>query len=230
MRLLRAGHQRGHVVAPGRDSRFAFSSGDFHDPAWMGFGALRACNEHHLTAGRAAAPPARANMEILSVVLAGRLRGIDGDVEAPGVAWTGTGSGLDSPACTPADHRPLHVLQAWIQPAHVNLPPACGRIDGAPVDGRWRVLAAPDPGCAGILPLRQQARVSRAQVSAGHDIGLALRVDRRYWLQVLHGIVHCDGDALHAGDALAVRMDGATASLHAGPGTGCDVLLFDLPG
>lgn len=229
MRLLRVGHQRGHSAAPGLDSRFAFSSGDFHDPAWMGFGVLRACNEHRLAAGSVAPLPARANMEILTFVLDGTLRDAHGDLDAPGVAWTGAGAGTDSPGCAPAGDRPLHVLQAWIQPAHVNLPPAGARIPGTPLRDGWQLLAAPEGG-PGVLPLRQQARIARGHVSCSDGLALDLCAHRRYWLQVVRGAVQCDVGRLQAGDALAFTGEGGAVRLQTGAGEGGDVLLFDLPG
>ncbi|HST45525.1 MAG TPA: hypothetical protein VLK29_09925 [Luteimonas sp.] len=229
MRLLRSGQQRGRTTAPGLDGRSAFSSGDLHDPAWMGFGVLRACHEYRVAVGGRAPPPARANMEILTFVLDGTLRDAHGDLHAPGVAWAGAGAGTELDGCLAAGDRTLHVLQAWIQPAHVNLPPVAARIAGTTTGDGWQLVAAPD-GAGGALPVRQQAWAWRGRVADGAALVFEMRVDRRYWMQVVGGALQCGAERLQAGDALACYGEAGALCVQAGSAAGGDVLLFDLPG
>ena len=51
MKLHRPADARGHVRTDWLDSRHSFSFGHFHDPEWMGFGALRVLNEDRVAAG-----------------------------------------------------------------------------------------------------------------------------------------------------------------------------------
>lgn len=226
MKVHRPADQRGRTTHGARTRLCTFSSGDFHDPQWLGFGALRQLNEEHLPPGATVLSQRAANMELLTLVLGGRLVR-DGVALEPGaLAWTGAGHGSDTPAET-AGVEGAHVLRIAIQPERVNLPPAAGvtRIAGA-VD--WTLLASPD-GAAASLPIRQQAWLRHARLAPGARLALTLDATQRHWLQVLRGGVSVDADVLTAGDALGWHGAACAAGL-AAASDGADLLLITLPG
>ena len=100
MILERPGAARGHVRTGWLDSRHTFSFGQYYDPAWMGFGALRVINEDRVAPGAGFPTHGHANMEILSYVLDGALAhrddaGGEGGVLVPGdLQWMGAGHGI----------------------------------------------------------------------------------------------------------------------------------------
>ena len=51
MKVHRPADQRGRTTHGARTRLCTFSSGDFFDPDWLGFGALRQLNEEHLPSG-----------------------------------------------------------------------------------------------------------------------------------------------------------------------------------
>jgi redox-sensitive bicupin YhaK (pirin superfamily) len=235
MILRRPADARGHVEAGWLDSRHTFSFGHYHDPQWMGFGALRVVNEDRVAPGAGFPPHAHANMEILSYVLSGALEHRDdsggGGVLRPGeLQWMSAGHGIEHSEFNASKDAPVHFLQVWIQPDRVNAPPAYAQraFDPAARRGRWAPLATPD-GAGGSLAIRQQARLLGTQLGPGESVALALDPARRYWLHVAQGAIQAGDTPLAAGDALGITAESAAWTL-AGQGDGiADVLLFDLP-
>ena len=97
MKLHRPADTRGTSRHGTRTRLCTFSSGDYHDADWMGFGALRQLNEEHLPAGTTVPAQRVANMELLTLVLDGTLRRDGVALEAGTLAWTGAGHASDTP-------------------------------------------------------------------------------------------------------------------------------------
>ncbi len=228
---------RGRVDGGGLDSRHTFSFRHYHDPQWMGFGPLRVINEDRLQPGAGFAPHRHANMEIVSVVIAGALAHADStgneQVLRPGeVQWMSAGHGIEHSEYNGDPGGVTHFLQIWIQPDRVNAAPAYAQkaFPRADRTGRWATLLSPD-GAEGSIAIRQQAWMRGTVLEAGQRIGATLDPARRYWLQVVAGEVTAHGIALTAGDALGLVDEEGELALHAGAGEGntAEVLLFDLP-
>lgn len=235
MRILRAANDRGHAKTGWLDSRHTFSFGQYHDPAWMGFGPLRVINEDKVAPKAGFPPHSHANMEILSYVLEGALAHRDnaggGGVIRPGeLQWMSAGHGVEHSEFNASETEPVHFLQIWIQPDRSNAQPAYAQqaFDGEARRNRWAPLASPD-GADGSIAIRQQAWLRGALLGAGEAVERSLRADRRYWLHLARGGVEVDGRGLAAGDALAISDEDQVLRIE-GTGDGlADVLLFDLP-
>lgn len=215
-------------------SQHTFSFGNFHDPAWMGFGALRVINEDRVAGGGGFAPHRHANMEIISVVLDGALAHKDsggnaGVIRAGDVQWMSAGHGIEHSEFNDSDAQPVHFLQVWIQPDTLNAEPAYAQrhFDPAARRARWAVLASPD-GEAGSLAIRQQAWLRATRLHADDRVMATLDRGRRYWLHVAAGEVRVGERVLQAGDALGLIDEAGEIDMR-GIGDASDVLLFDLP-
>ena len=215
-------------------SKHTFSFGNYHDPAWMGFGALRVINDDTVAGGGGFAPHRHANMEIISVVLDGALAhkdssGSAGVIRAGDVQWMSAGHGIEHSEFNDSASQPVHFLQMWIQPDRLNAAPAYGQrhFDPDARRARWAVLASPD-GEQGSLAIRQQACLLATRLQAGDHAATALDPARRYWLHVANGEVHLGERVLQAGDALGFIDEGGALDLQ-GMDDASDVLLFDLP-
>jgi len=235
MIIERRSAARGRVQAGWLDSHHTFSFGQYYDPEWMGFGALRVINEDRVAAGAGFPPHRHANMEILSYVLAGALSHQDssggGGVIKPGeLQWMSAGHGVQHSEFNASDIEPVHFLQIWLQPDRLNAVPAYAQREAtpSPIPGRWTLLASPD-GSDGSLAIRQQARVYGVQLAPGESVQDTLDPARRYWLHVALGSVVAAERTLAAGDALGFVDEAGTLHL-TGHGDGvADVLLFELP-
>jgi len=215
-------------------SKHTFSFGNYHDPAWMGFGPLRVINDDRVAAGGGFAPHRHANMEIISVVLDGALAHKDssgnaGVIRAGDVQWMSAGHGIEHSEYNDSDAQPVHFLQLWIQPDRLNAQPAYGQrhFDPDARRARWVVLASPD-GEAESLAIRQQAWLRATRLHAGDQVATTLDPARRYWLHVATGEVRVGERVLQAGDALGF-IDEDDALEVRGIADISDVLLFDLP-
>lgn len=201
----------------------------------MGLGALRVVNEERLAPAAAMPPQRRANMDIVTLVLSGRLACSIGDgaevLLVPGdLRWIGAGHGIGHADRNPDPGTPSHLLQAWIQPDRLNAAPAWVQrhFDPDAWRGRWALLLSPD-GADGSIAIRQQAWMRATRLGAGERIEHPLDPARRYWLQVTSGDLEVAGHRLAAGDALGFEGEHGVVALH-GIADASDALLFDLPG
>jgi redox-sensitive bicupin YhaK (pirin superfamily) len=227
--------ERGRVDLGWLDSRHTFSFGQYHDPRWMGFGPLRVINEDRVAPGGGFAPHSHANMDILSVVLEGRLAhrdstGTDGVIRPGEVQWMSAGHGIEHSEYNASQAEPVHFLQIWIQPDRVNAEPAYAQsfFDPEARRGRWQLLASPD-GAGGSLAIRQQAWLRATRLQAGDALEWNLDPARRYWLHVASGEATVAGRELGAGDALGFSGESGALLLSGRGENEAEILLFDLP-
>jgi quercetin 2,3-dioxygenase len=233
MLTIRKSEERGHADHGWLDSHHTFSFADYHDPAHMGYRALRVINEDRVAPGRGFGAHAHRDMEILSYVLSGNLAHKDsmGHTERLGpneIQKMSAGSGVVHSEFNGSDSEPVHFLQIWIEPASRGTAPAYQQLgfEAAEKHNRFKVLAAPveTPGAATI---NQDATVSVAALDPGHSLTYPLAPGRHAWLQVIHGEVTVNGQTLSAGDALAAEQERSLEI--AGQGSSnSEILLFDL--
>ncbi|MFC4726675.1 pirin family protein [Coralloluteibacterium thermophilus] len=223
--FVRRAQARGLTRRPGVETRHAFSGGDYHDPAWTGFGVLRALNELVLAPGVALPPQRRANMEILSLVLDGTLAAEGGALGAGDLLRLRAGHGHVAHEANASAEAPLRMLQLWLQPDRVNLPPDVATMP-APVASAQGMRTVAARGLADALPLESAAAVAWGRLGAGAALDLPVGADRRAWLQVLAGGAVLGGETLGPGDAAAWAGTGGRV---AAGRDGADLLLVTLP-
>ncbi len=234
MIIQRPSAARGAVDLGWLQSRHTFSFGEYHDPAWMGFGPLRVINDDTVAPGGGFAPHRHANMEIVSVVLDGALAhrdsaGNEGVIGAGDVQWMSAGHGIEHSEYNGSDSASVHFLQVWIQPDRLNAAPAYTQtfFDPEARRGRWATLVSPD-GADGSICIRQQASLRATRLGPGDALTAELDPGRRYWLHVASGEISLDERQLAAGDALGFVDERAELRLR-GIADVSDVLLFELP-
>jgi redox-sensitive bicupin YhaK (pirin superfamily) len=227
---VRKAQDRGHFVIDWLDSWHTFSFGDYHDPAFMGFRALRVINEDRLAPGGGFPTHTHKDMEIITYVLDGTLEHKDslgsiGRIVPGEVQKMSAGTGIRHSEYNASKEQSVHLLQIWIVPDQANLKPSYEQvtIPGAG-DGRLQLIGARDAQ-DGMVSIHQDAALYSARPMAGLPIRHNLAPGRYAFAHVARGKVTINGHALSAGDALALTDE---PMVDIAGDAGSDVLLFDL--
>jgi redox-sensitive bicupin YhaK (pirin superfamily) len=215
------------------DSRHTFSFGHYYDAQQMGFGPLRVINEDHVRPGAGFDTHGHRDMEILSYVLDGALEHKDsigtGSVIRPGdVQIMSAGSGIRHSEFNHSKQEPVHFLQIWVMPDRQGLPPRYDQKTFADADkrGRLRLVASAD-GRDGSVVIHQDSDIFAALLNDGEAVSHDLKSSRKAWVQVVRGTVAVNGEAVRAGDGVALENETKVAVTARADGS--EVLVFDLP-
>jgi redox-sensitive bicupin YhaK (pirin superfamily) len=229
MIVKRPAAERGHFQNDWLDARSTFSFGDYYDPRWMGFEALRVINDDFIAAGAGFPMHAHRDMEIITVVLEGALEHRDsmgnGEVIRPGdVQKMSAGTGVQHSEFNPSKTERTHSLQIWIIPEQNNLPTMYDQKSFPDRAGEWTLLASRDAREGSII-VYQDVSLLKTILSPGGKIEYTLEPNRSAWLHVADGALSLNGIDLETGDGVAVTVETALA-LEAKALS--RVLLFDL--
>jgi len=213
------------------ESRHSFSFADYHDPAQMGFRALRVINEDRVIPGAGFPAHGHRDMEIITYVLEGALQHRDslgnGTVIRPGeVQRMSAGTGIVHSEFNPSETEPVHFLQIWLMPDRAGLQPSYEQKAFPTAERRGWLRRVADPaGRDGALTVHQDAALFLGALAAGERVAHALAAGRGAWLQVARGIVALDATEMRTGDGPAIE---GHPSLATEAETDAEILLFDL--
>jgi redox-sensitive bicupin YhaK (pirin superfamily) len=231
MIVARPAAERGHFDHGWLDTYHTFSFADYHDPAHVGFRALRVINDDRVAPGQGFGMHGHRDMEIVTYVLDGALEHRDslgnGARIVPGELQHMTaGTGVRHSEFNPSADQWVHLYQIWLLPEHKGLPPSYDQKAFPETErrGRLRLVASPT-GEQGSLTIRQDARLYLATLGVEDTVVHTLAPGRHAWLQVLRGQVALNDHPLAAGDG-AAASDEEKLSIK-GHGA-AEVMLFDL--
>jgi hypothetical protein len=229
--LIRKSAERGYADRGWLQSWHSFSFGDYQDPRHMGFRVLRVLNEDVIAPGRGFGPHGHRDMEILTYMLAGKLRHRDsmGEERTLGeneVQAMSAGTGVVHSEFNASAAEPSHSVQIWIEPASEDVAPAYRQIafGSGEKRGRLRLLAAPHANDPAAATIHQDARLYVTEVAPGDVVTATLLPGRHAWVQVLRGEVLLGEGRLGRGDGAAISGEPQIPIRGEG-----EVLLFDLP-
>ena len=231
MLTLRRAADRGRADHGWLDSRHTFSFADYHDPAHMGFHALRVINDDRVQGGKGFGAHPHRDMEILSYVLEGALAhkdstGTDGVIRPGDVQRMSAGTGVVHSEFNASKDEPVHFLQIWLVPARRGLAPGYEQKAFSARDKRGRlVLVASPDGEGGSLTIHCDARVHAGLFDRGEGATIELAPGRSAWVQAASGRVRVNGTEIGEGDGAALS-DERTVSIEGVAGG--EVLVFDL--
>ena len=194
MSIRRAG-ERGHADHGWLDSYHTFSFADYHDPAHMGFRALRVINEDRVAPAQGFGTHPHRDMEIISYVLEGALAHKDsmgtGSVIRPGdVQRMSAGTGVHAQRVQRLEER-ARALPADLDPARParasRRATSRRRSPTRTSAGALRLVASPD-GRDGVVTIHQDARLyagaARARARRARS---QLAPGRHAWVHVARG-------------------------------------------
>src|SRR5262249_18433050 len=123
--------------------------------------------------------------------------------------------------------EPVHFLQIWIVPDQKGLKPGYEQKTFADAEkrGTLRLVASRD-GRDGSVTIHRDVALYATLIGNGERVPHHVKAGRAAWVQVARGTITLNGQALKAGDGVAIGSSGALEL------TGTDdaeVLLFDLP-
>ena len=207
---LRTFDSLGHADHGWLDARHHFSFAGYHDPARMGWGALRVWNDDKIAAKSGFPPHPHRDMEIITYVRSGAITHRDsmgnvGRTAAGDVQVMSAGNGVTHSEFNLEDEDTT-LFQIWILPDRAGGEPGWGQREFPTADrsGKFVTLAS---GMAGddALPIRASARVAGATIGAGESISYALGKGRHAYLVPAKGEVRVNGQRLNERDGAAIR-------------------------
>jgi redox-sensitive bicupin YhaK (pirin superfamily) len=230
MLTIRPAAERGHANHGWLDSNFTFSFADYYDPDHMGFRALRVINEDYVAPAMGFGKHPHRDMEILTYVLEGAVKHEDttgaSETLVPGeLQHMSAGTGVRHSEMNPSDSETLHLLQIWLIPNQMGIPPKYEQkkfsIQEQP--GKLHLLASTD-GRDGSFKIYSDAELLAAKLEAGNTVTHQFKYGNG-WLQVARGSVEVQGGTLKAGDGLQISNE---STLTIASNAGAEFLLFDL--
>jgi redox-sensitive bicupin YhaK (pirin superfamily) len=200
----------GHADHGWLDARHHFSFASYRDPQRMGWGAIRVWNDDTIGAQTGFPPHPHSDMEIVTFVRSGAIThedslGNKGRTGAGDVQVMSAGTGITHAEYNVEDEATT-LFQIWILPDRVGAPPAWGQREFPRGEraGRWEILASGVPEADDALPLRADAKVLAASISAGEKVGYTADPARHQYLVAPTGRIRVNGVEAHARDGVAI--------------------------
>jgi hypothetical protein len=231
MIAIRPADERGGADHGWLVTRHTFSFADYHDPAHMGFRALRVINEDVVRPGKGFGTHGHRDMEIVTYILSGALEHKDslgnGSIIRPGeVQRMSAGTGIRHSEFNPSADSEVHLLQIWILPDREGIAPGYEQkaFPIAAEANRLHLVASRDARL-GSLTIHQDADIYAARLSPGGTVRTALAPGRHAWVQAARGAVLVNDVALAAGDGARISDED---EIDIKSRDGGEFLLFDL--
>ena len=231
MQQIRRSGERGYADHGWLKSYHSFSFASYYDPQFMDWGCLRVINEDYIEPGRGFGKHGHRNMEIITYVLSGELAHEDsmGNVETipPGdVQRMSAGTGVTHSEFNYAKDAVTHLLQIWIEPNVMEIPPSYEQKTIPLLDkqGRLRLIASPD-GAHDSVKITADAKLYAGLFEAGQSASLKIEPTRKAYIHLVKGQLQVNQQLLHAGDALLLADE---ESIEIDQANDAEVLVFDL--
>jgi quercetin 2,3-dioxygenase len=191
-------------------SNFFFSFSDYYHPMKSAFGTLFAFNDDYMEKGKGFGIHPHINMEIISVLIQGKMNHIDSmgyrtTVEPGGVQIMSAGSGLKHEEYNIGDDE-VNFLQLWILPKIQNIIPRYQQRH-FPKEGRKNKLTTIISSEEGTEHcwINQNAKLSLGYYDQNQKIQYVFNpVNKCIFVFLIEGLIEVDGVALNIKDGLGL--------------------------
>ena len=197
-----------------------FSFGSHYDPDNMGLGSLRVWNDDEIQPNTGFPAHPHKDMEIITYVRSGAIThqdslGNKGRTGAGDVQVMSAGTGVRHAEFN-LENETTTLFQIWIEPTRKGGAPSWGAkpFPKQARDGQFQVLASGFAEDVGALPIRTDARVLGATVSAGERLTHTVGAGRHAYFVLAKGALEIDGVRFDARDGAALE-GGQTVELRA---------------
>jgi redox-sensitive bicupin YhaK (pirin superfamily) len=205
----------GHADHGWLDARHHFSFADYHDPARMGWGAIRVWNDDRIAAKSGFPPHPHRDMEIITYVRTGAIThqdsmGNKGRTAAGDVQVMSAGTGVTHAEYNLEDEETT-LFQIWVLTDKPGAKPSWGAMPFPKESrqGSFQLLASGDPE-DGALTINSDAKVLGATLEAGGTITYELDTERHVYM-VSSGKVRVNGVESGPRDGIAITGEPAIA-------------------
>ena len=218
----------GHADHGWLDARHHFSFANYHEPARMGWGAIRVWNDDTIAAKAGFPPHPHRDMEIVTYVRSGAIThqdslGNKGRTGAGDVQVMSAGSGVTHAEYNLEDEATT-LFQIWIETDRRGVAPQWGMMpfpkDAR--DGSFQLLASGD-GDDAALTINADARILGATLVKGQSLTFAADPARHLYL-VPSAPVTVNGVSAGARDGIAITGE---QSLTIAADSGAELVLVD---
>jgi redox-sensitive bicupin YhaK (pirin superfamily) len=200
----------GHADHGWLNARHHFSFADYHDPARMGWGAIRVWNDDEIAARSGFPPHPHSDMEIVTYVRTGAIThqdsmGNQGRTGAGDVQVMSAGTGVRHAEYNLEDEATT-LFQIWVLTDRKDAEPSWGAKEfpkGARAGG-FVTLASGFEGDADALKINAAARVLGATLNEGETAELTLDPTRHAYLVALGSPVEVNGKRAEPRDGVAI--------------------------
>ena len=200
----------GHANHGWLNARHHFSFASYHDPARMGWGAIRVWNDDEIAARSGFPPHPHDNMEIITYVREGAIThqdsmGNKGRTEAGDVQVMSAGTGVRHAEYNLEDEQTT-LFQIWVMTDRRGAEPSWGAKKFPKDDrtGSFVTLASGFENDADALRINAAARVMGATLQAGQEAELRLDPNRHVYLVAVGGAVEVNGQRAEPRDGVAI--------------------------
>jgi quercetin 2,3-dioxygenase len=205
---IRPFNSLGHANHGWLDARHHFSFANYHDPARMGWGAIRVWNDDRIAARSGFPPHPHRDMEIITYVRTGAIShqdsmGNKGRTGAGDVQVMSAGTGVTHSEFN-LEEEETTLFQIWIETDRMGADPAWGAMPFPKEsrEGKFQLLASGNAD-DGALTINSDAKVFGATVPAGESITFETS-PRRHLYMVPSGKVRVNGHEANARDGVAI--------------------------
>ena len=200
----------GHADHGWLDARHHFSFADYHDPARMGWGAIRVWNDDRIGPQTGFPPHPHRDMEIITYVRTGAIThqdsmGNKGRTAAGDVQVMSAGTGVQHAEYN-LENESTTLFQIWVQTDRPGAQPSWGaaKFPKADRSGKFVTLASGFAEDGEALKINSAARVLGATLAQGETAELSLDPARHAYLVATQGPIEVNGVRAEARDGVAI--------------------------
>lgn len=191
-------------------SSFTFSYGTYAQPDRRSFGLLSAFNDDFVEPGKGFGLHAHQNMEIISIMLKGKMNhkdnlGYKEVVEQDWVQIMSAGSGLRHEEYNVGDEE-VNFLQIWIEPKLQNISPRYQRrnFPEAERQNKLTTIVSNEEGTAHCW-INQNAKLSLGSFDAGQELSYQLNpLNKALFVFNIDGEIGMEGETLTKRNAVGI--------------------------
>ncbi|WP_058302734.1 pirin family protein [Gorillibacterium timonense] len=198
MITIRPADSRYHANHGWLDTYHSFSFADYYDPDNMQFGPMRVLNDDIVAGHRGFATHPHREMEIVSIVLTGKLKHTDstGQTAITGfgeVQRMSAGTGVQHSETNPGN-EPVNLLQLWFMPDTPGLTPSyeATTYDPSKLAGALLPVVSNRPA-PGVAAIHQDMTIYLSRLESGQSVDFTQAAGRRIYLFVMEGAIDLNG-------------------------------------